>query len=568
MEGSRSALIVAVDTYEDPQLARLRAPGRDAEELAAVLRDPAIGGFDVRVSTNQRHYEIRVSLEDFFADRRPEDVLLLHFSCHGIKDDAGRLFFAASDTQKSRLNATGIAADYVNDLLNHARSRRVVLLLDCCFSGAFTRGMVSRGDQSLDVAERLQGRGRAVLTASGALEYAWEGDDLTRLNEPSVFTGAVVKGLRSGEADRDGDQRISVDELYDYVFDEVRSRTPNQTPGKWSNVEGLLVVARNPRPVPRPAGLPADLQQAVEDERGWVRAGAVERLAQLAQGPDPEQALAATHALRRLAEDDSRRVSSAAERALGGEPPERPAAVAARDEPGPPVAASTGMATATQVQRDWMPAAVVAGGWLIAWVVSMALATSGWVEDRVSAVVLALVGWVVASPLVAAGLRWAFPGLPAGRSALIALGWPVCMVVGLAVPIALRFGYPGAAVLGLAVAVAGVLGAVALVPRDRAVPWERVLVVAAGWCAGWLWPGTTAWPIVFLRFGTGYVETFVALQEEVSFLGLVAGGVLSGSIGGILMYLLLRPVPRARAVGAREVRADASTDRATRPRDA
>src|SRR3954470_11116630 len=141
----RSALIIASDTYADPQLAQLRAPGRDAEELAAVLRDPAIGDFDVRVSMNGHHYEVRVALEDFFADRRPEDLLLLHFSCHGIKDEAGRLFFAATDTQRSRLNATAIAAEYVNDLLNSARSRRIVLLLDCCFSGAFTRGLSARG---------------------------------------------------------------------------------------------------------------------------------------------------------------------------------------------------------------------------------------------------------------------------------------------------------------------------------------------------------------------------------------------------------------------------------------
>ena len=131
MAPRRSGLIVASDTFEDPRLRQLRAPGTDAQELAAVLSDPRIGDFDVRVSMNQRNYEVRLALEDFFDDRRPDDVLLLHFSCHGIKDEAGRLFFAVADTQKHRLNATAIAADYVNDLLNQTRSRRVV-----CFSTA------------------------------------------------------------------------------------------------------------------------------------------------------------------------------------------------------------------------------------------------------------------------------------------------------------------------------------------------------------------------------------------------------------------------------------------------
>src|SRR5262245_45961742 len=207
MANGRGALIVATGTYADPQLSQLRAPGQDAQSLADVLGDPQIGDFDVRVVMNRRSYEVRLALEDFFSDRRPDELLLVHFSCHGVKDETGRLFFAAADTQKARLNATAIAAEYVNDLINRTRSRQVVLLLDCCFSGAFTRGMVARSSPTLDVTEGFHGRGRAVLTASGALEYAWEGDELTRLNEPSIFTSAIVTGLRSGEADRDRDQQ-------------------------------------------------------------------------------------------------------------------------------------------------------------------------------------------------------------------------------------------------------------------------------------------------------------------------------------------------------------------------
>jgi len=49
---------------------------------------------------------------------------------------------------------------------------------------------------------------------------------------PSVFTSVLVKGLRTGHADRDGDSQVSIDELYDYVFDKVREITPHQTPEK------------------------------------------------------------------------------------------------------------------------------------------------------------------------------------------------------------------------------------------------------------------------------------------------------------------------------------------------
>ena len=86
-EGGRRALIVAGYEYEDPGLRRLRAPARDAEELARVLRDPQIGDFDVHTSLNDPAHVVNEAVEDFFAERAPGDLLVLHFSCHGVKDE-------------------------------------------------------------------------------------------------------------------------------------------------------------------------------------------------------------------------------------------------------------------------------------------------------------------------------------------------------------------------------------------------------------------------------------------------------------------------------------------------
>lgn len=107
--------------------------------------------------------------------------------------------------------------------MTRSRSQRVLLFLDCCFSGAFAHGFLARGDKRIDLKERFEGRGRIVLTASNAMEYAWEGNDLSGSGTPSVFSGALVHGLETGDADLDGDGLISVDELYDYVHDRVRS---------------------------------------------------------------------------------------------------------------------------------------------------------------------------------------------------------------------------------------------------------------------------------------------------------------------------------------------------------
>src|SRR5215510_4893418 len=183
----------------DPGLQQLRAPASDARALAAVLRDPGIGDFEVRTLLNEPAHVVNLAVEEFFADRQPGDLLLLHFSGHGIKDQDGELYFAAPNTVLGRLGATAVSADFVSRQMNRSRSRRVVLLLDCCYAGAFERGLMPRASTDVGIEQQVGGRGRAVITASSAMEYAFEAADPTEA-APSVFTSALVEGLKTGEA--------------------------------------------------------------------------------------------------------------------------------------------------------------------------------------------------------------------------------------------------------------------------------------------------------------------------------------------------------------------------------
>jgi uncharacterized caspase-like protein len=208
---------------------------------------------------NQPAHLVNEEIEAFFAERVRDDLLLLYVSCHGVKDDNGRLYFASSNTKLRRLAATAVSSVFVGEQMDQCRSRKIVLLLDCCYSGAFARGMVPRAAPSMDLHERFDGRGRVVITASTAMEYAFEvcGGELSGTGTPSLFTGALVRGLRTGDADRDGDGRISVDELYDYVYESVRDARSGQTPSMASNVQGELYVAAGPAAAVPAAAVPA-----------------------------------------------------------------------------------------------------------------------------------------------------------------------------------------------------------------------------------------------------------------------------------------------------------------------
>src|SRR5262245_27525865 len=102
----RRALVVANDEYADAGLAQLRSPAQDASALADVLGDLDIGGFEVRVVRNSPVQDVREQLDEFFSDAGSGDELLVHFSCHGLKDDGGDLYLAAADTRPSRLAST------------------------------------------------------------------------------------------------------------------------------------------------------------------------------------------------------------------------------------------------------------------------------------------------------------------------------------------------------------------------------------------------------------------------------------------------------------------------------
>jgi Caspase domain len=159
------ALIVAADRYSDPGLRRLRSPAQDARELAQVLKDPAIGGYQVQVLVNQPGHVVSEEIEGFFANRRADDLLVLYFSCHGVKDPAGSLYFAASTTKLNRLAASGISSAFVSEQVQRCRWRRIILLLDCCYSGAYLKGHRPRAGDRVSF-DPIQGRGWAVITSS------------------------------------------------------------------------------------------------------------------------------------------------------------------------------------------------------------------------------------------------------------------------------------------------------------------------------------------------------------------------------------------------------------------
>jgi hypothetical protein len=314
------ALIIGNTEYTDPGLAQLTAPGKDAVDFARVLRSRDICAFDdVNVLLNQPEYMVRGAIDEFFDQKRPDDLLVLYFSGHGVRDEIGALYLAVKNTIRTRLRSTAIKSDYIRETMDQSRSKRQVVILDCCNSGAFSQGTKAEVGGAMGLTTAFQGYGRFVLTASDATQFAWEGNKVIGETQNSLFTHFLVKGLE-GEADSDGDGSITVDELYDFAYEQISRVTPKQTPTKSSSKqEGEIVLRQFTRIEDiKPIPLPDELIEEIEDTRPYVREAAVRNLEKIIKGRNIGMARSAREALEKIAIDDNttRRVSQMATQLL------------------------------------------------------------------------------------------------------------------------------------------------------------------------------------------------------------------------------------------------------------
>ncbi len=317
--GKRYALVIGNSEYLDEHLAELESPTFDAERLAEVFSDPSISAFDqVETLINKDNDVIEKSSERFFSNRNRDDLLLLYFSGHGIRNEVGQLFLAARNTMRDLIRSTGISAGFIKEIMDASFSQRQILILDCCFGGAMLEGAKSEQFVGQSVNSRLafqtSGFGRIIITASESMQYAFDGQSVHGRTENSAFTHHLIEGLRSGRADADNDGLIAIDELYQYAYRKV---IPRQTPSMSAATQtGRLYIALNPNPTIHPAKLPEDLRVAMQSVNRVHRMGAVSELALILKTGGPSMVIAAENALRQMASDDSRAVGEAAQETL------------------------------------------------------------------------------------------------------------------------------------------------------------------------------------------------------------------------------------------------------------
>lgn len=101
-----------------------------------------------------------------------------------------------------------------------------IAVLDACASGAFTRIKSGKARPAFVVDQSSDMRGHAFLTSSSESEAAQESDRI----RASYFTHYLVSGFR-GAADVSGDGKVTLNEAYQFAFNETLGRTVDTKAG-------------------------------------------------------------------------------------------------------------------------------------------------------------------------------------------------------------------------------------------------------------------------------------------------------------------------------------------------
>lgn len=239
--GRRIAILIGTNEYS--KMEKLEFAESDAREMGEVLLDPDICGFDEVIELiDKTKEEVSRRIEEVFKNAKKDDEILIYFSGHGKPSYKFDLCLLFKDTDPESLLATSLKFDYINECKEQSACNRVVVILDCCYSG--TAGM--KGDFLQEMLSSYSGSGTVLLTSTGETgsNIAKEDKELKH----GVFTHYLLKGLKDWAADDNDDGIITVDDIYRYTFNETKAKGL-QRPQKKGSYEGEMILGRSPQKI-------------------------------------------------------------------------------------------------------------------------------------------------------------------------------------------------------------------------------------------------------------------------------------------------------------------------------
>jgi tetratricopeptide (TPR) repeat protein len=231
---------------------------------------------------------MRNKIYKFFKDKNTgrKDTLLFYFSGHGIPDGSGDTYLSTSEINSADPDENGFSFDELTKVMGKSNSKRIITILDCCYSG---RARVAKGGNEKIVAKIAKevmletfeekkrkpdsnlGEGKCLMASSLAHQ---ESVMLKKLGH-SLFTYYLLEGLKGGDGQSvDEEGHVTPNLLGDYIDEQIMSlpsdKRPDQRPLMKTETSGKFILADHPEFVKRPPAVgpsAVDVSEIIEEGR-------------------------------------------------------------------------------------------------------------------------------------------------------------------------------------------------------------------------------------------------------------------------------------------------------------
>ena len=254
MQPGKKALVVGISKYQDKNLPQLDFCQKDGVDMNDLLTK--LGYEVVSLIGEVNGQKLSDAIIDFFSEFhiKSSDTLLFYFSGHGIPDVDGDHYLATTDIDPYIPNKRGFSFDELTKMMQKSVSKKVIAILDSCYSGA---AKVSKGNLE-DVVKlgsvaiqsgmkKLEGEGRCLLAASQSYQEAYGLKEAGN----SLYTYFLLEGLKGNKEALNEDGDVTPYTLNNYVYNSIfnsnTNKRPKQKPIAKIESSGTVILASYPQ---------------------------------------------------------------------------------------------------------------------------------------------------------------------------------------------------------------------------------------------------------------------------------------------------------------------------------
>lgn len=250
-EDDADLYLVAMGTskYKDERF-NLNYAAKDAEDMESLFKnDKRFSKVNTLTLTDEKVTSKSLDkIKSFLSKAKSTDVVMVFVAGHGVLDADMNYYLATNETNFLKPSEGGIKYEELEAMFETVPAIRKTLLLDACHSGELDKDEVAlnttantstnskvkfrssgagvlttAGSAKTSVlvkelfADMRAGTGANVLSSAGGAEYAMESADYKN----GLFTYSLIDGIKTMAADLDGDGKIMLSELQQYISGNV-----------------------------------------------------------------------------------------------------------------------------------------------------------------------------------------------------------------------------------------------------------------------------------------------------------------------------------------------------------